>query len=349
MRNGGNADMARAAALLSLAGLEQNTRSNQSSQSNQNTQIDPLTGETRYTLSAADGRRFSVSPRELAFIAKKALPWFDYPYGDPGEKEERDEQGKVLKEGREAVSGYVSGFRDAMILPETEVVVVGDRLLAGSEWERMSEKGRKYPALHFALPQMACNNITWQQYRSMQALVPQLFREEISEEESIDLQAQFLAHCLVPAKEDITNDDQFRPRHIYRYDAERAEQTIHFWKEKLKNEELRMKNDTAAANSSLFTLHFSLLFHICFQTYHTAILYYEKAYPLLFTDNGKSQEFRDALQGEVGTVNSVMKYQGYSDPQQVYDANLPIILDTLNTMTKEAKEIEKMNAKIKKK
>ena len=50
-----------------------------------------------------------------------------------------------------------------------------------------------------------------------------------------------------------------------------------------------------------------------------------------------------------GTLNAVMKYQGYSDPQQVYDANLPIILDTLNTMAKEAKEIEKMNSKIKKK
>jgi hypothetical protein len=340
MRYGGNADVARAAVLLSLLGC---------SVGRDGITTDMTTGETRYTLASADGRRFSVSPRELAFIAKNALPWFDYPYGDPGEKEERDEQGKVTKEGREAVSGYVSGFRDAMILPETEVVVVGDRLLAGREWERMSEKVRKSSALHFALPQMACNNITWQQYRSMQALAPQLFREGISEEEAINLQAQFLAHCLVPAKEDAATDDRFRPRHIYRYDTERAEQTIPFWKVKMKNEELRMKNDTAAANSSLFTLHFLLLFHICFQTYHTAVLYYEKAYPLLFTDSGKSQEFRDALQGEVGTVNSVMKYQGYSDPQQVYDANLPIILDTLNTMAKEAKEIEKMNSKIKKK
>ena len=339
MRYGGNADVARAAALLSLAGLSRNT---QNTRSNQNTQSNSPTGETLYTLSAADGRRFTVTPRELAWMAKKALPWFDYPYGDPGEKEERDEQGKVVKEGREAVSGYVSGFHDAMILPETEVVVVGDRLFANSEWERMNEKGRKCPVLHFALPQMACNNITWQQYRSMQALAPQLFREEISEEEIIDLQAQFLAHCLVPAKEDAATNDQFRPRHIYRYDTERAEQTIPFWRKRL----TRSSQNTKSNQKTQTVLP---LFHICFQAYHTAILYYEKAYPLLFTGGGKSQEFRDALQGEVGTVNSVMKYQGYSDPQQVYDANLPIILDTLNTMAKEAKEIEKMNSKIKRK
>lgn len=337
MRYGGNSDVARAAALLKMAGL---------GRSNQNTQIDSLTGETRHILSAADGRLFTVTPRELAWMAQKALPWFDYPYGDMGEKEERDEQGKITKEGREAVSGYVSDFRDAMILPETEVVIVGDRLLAGSEWERMSDKERKLltlhsklSTLHFSLPQMACNNITWQQYRSMQALAPQLFHEGNSEEEALDLQAQFLAHCLVPAKEDAATDDRFRPCHIYRYEAERAEQTIPFWRERL----------TRSSQSNQETQTVLPLFHICFQAYHTAVLYYEKAYPLLFTDSGKSQEFRDALQGEVGTVNSVMKYQGYSDPQQVYDANLPIILDTLNTMSKEAKEIEKMNAKIKKK
>ena len=55
------------------------------------------------------------------------------------------------------------------------------------------------------------------------------------------------------------------------------------------------------------------------------------------------------MQGEVGTINTIMKYAGYAEQQQVYDSNLPFVLDILNTMTKEAKEIEKMNAKIKKK
>jgi hypothetical protein len=42
-----------------------------------------------------------------------------------------------------------------------------------------------------------------------------------------------------------------------------------------------------------------------------------------------------------------MKYAGYAEQQQVYDSNLPFVLDILNTMTKEAKDIEEMNAKYK--
>ena len=40
------------------------------------------------------------------------------------------------------------------------------------------------------------------------------------------------------------------------------------------------------------------------------------------------------------TVNTIMKYAGYAEQQQVYDSNLPFIFDILNTMTKEAKELE---------
>lgn len=92
-----------------------------------------------------------------------------------------------------------------------------------------------------------------------------------------------------------------------------------------------------------------MLFSICFQAYQTAVLHYEKVYPLLFSGDGKSDALRTALTGEVDTLNAIMKYQGYSDQQQVYDANLPIILGVLSNMTKEAKEIEKMNSKIKRK
>lgn len=303
LRFGGNADVARAAALLSLLGC---------SVGRDGIATDMTTGETRYTLSATDGRLFTTTPRELAWMAKKAMTWFDFPYGDPGEKEERDEKGKVIKEGREAVSGYVGPLLDALALSETELQVDG-------AW--------------FALPQVACNNITWQQYRSIQPLVPQLFQEGQTEDQVLNLQAQFLAHILVPdlpaTPSSSAPADRFRPTHTYRYVAERAEQTVPFWKEQL------------TANP--------VLFHICFQAYHTAVLYYEKAYPLLFGSSSKSQEYTDALKGESGTLNAVMKYMGYSSQQEVYDSNLPFVLDILNTMAKEAKEIEKMNSKIKKK
>lgn len=303
MRYGGNADVARAAALLELCGC---------SVCRDMIATDTATGETVYTIRATSGELLSTTPRELSQMARQSLPWFDWPYGDPGEKEKRDEKGKVVKERREPVAGYVSAMRDAMVLPETEMTVGG---------------------IVFSLPQVACNNLTWQQYRSMQAIAPQLFSEDITDEQTLDLQAQFLAQCLVPAKSPESTTDKFRPKNVFRYDAERAEQTVDFWKEKL-----------SALNSQLSTL-----FHICFQVYQTAILYYEKVYPLLFSDSGKNDSLRDALTGEVGTINTIMKYAGYAEQQQVYDSNLPFVLDILNTMTKEAKEIEKMNAKIKRK
>ena len=351
LRYGGNPDVARAAALLALVktlplplpDMEGNKWHVERGE------VDAMTGEQQYLFSPLHKGRgrgwvcWSFSPRQLSQMARQALPWFDWPYGDPGEKEERDEKGNIVKEGREAVSGYVSTMRDAMILPETEIVIVGYRMIAGNQWEHMSEEERKQIlhssllTLHFSLPQMACNNITWQQYRSLQAIAPQLFTEGITDEQAVDLQAQFLAHCLVPARPSEPTADQFRPRHIYRYDAERAEQTVPFWKDKIRQSQL------STLNSQLSTI-----FHICFQCYQTALIYYEKAYPLLFA-GGKNDTMRDALQGEVGTVNTVMKYAGYAEQQQVYDSNLPFVLDILNTMTKEAKEIEKMNAKIKKK
>lgn len=299
MRYGGNADVARAAALLAICGCTVCSGT---------ATLDPQTGEPIYLLRYRDGQLLSTNPRQLSHLARQTMPWFDFPYGDPGEPPVKDEKGKVLKEGREPIAGYVGPMRDALQLPE-ETVIVGGHV--------------------FALPQVACNNLTWQQYRSLQALEPQLFQDGLSDDEVLSLQAQFMAHVTVPESETANTDDAFRPPHTFHYDADRAETAVAFWRIQLPDA--------------------PTLFHICFQVFHTALQYYGRAYPLLFTGDSKSQEFRDALQGEVGTVNTVMKYAGYAEQQQVYDSNLPFVLDILNTMTKEAKEIEKMNAKIKRK
>ena len=51
----------------------------------------------------------------------------------------------------------------------------------------------------------------------------------------------------------------------------------------------------------------------------------------------------------VETINAVMMEAHYTSQQEVYDSNLPFILGILNTMTKEAQQIEAMNARIKSK
>lgn len=302
MRYGGNSGVAGAAALLTLTlGGRYSVL---------DSKPDGETGESVYTLQGEDGQLWSITPRELAHMAK-AMKWLDYPYGDPGEKEERDDSGKVIKEKREGHQGYVNPvgeWRDALALPVTTAEVGG---------------------IIFSLPQVALVNLTWQQYRSLQGLSPQLFSEGLAESEAADLQAQFLAHAMVPARQVAPTADRFEPKYDFTYNADRAEQTVGFWREQVTGG--------------------SPLFHICFQVYQTAMGYYSVIYYDLFGGSGKQDPLHTALSGEVGTLNAVMKYAGYGSPQEVYDANLPIIFDILNTMAKEAKEVEKMNARIRRK
>ena len=206
IRYGGNPDVARAAALMELMGLEVGSREPGAGSQ------DAVTGEPLYRLRDGDGGLWTVTPRELSQAAKAALPWFDWPYGDRGDEAVKDEGGKVIKEARDGVRGYVNpGWRDAMMLQE-ETVDVARRPLPAALWRK-----------RFALPQVACNNLTWQQYRSLQAITPQLFQEGLTEEQAIDLQAQFLAHSLVPRSLALLdtggNSIRLRPHWEYTYDA----------------------------------------------------------------------------------------------------------------------------------
>lgn len=354
MRYGGNADVARCAGLLAVCGLTVVARE----------PADSRTGESIYRLKDQNGQTWTVTARELAHLARETMPWFDWPYGDQGDKEERDEQGKVIRERREGHLGYVhpnqQDWRDAMVLSEETVEVAG---------------------VTFALPQGACSNITWHQYRSLQAIAPQLWQDGLTDNEARSLRAQFLAYILVPAPPKADTGDRFHTKPSFRYDAERAEASVAFWENQLRVHSSECivhssgRDGEAAANcfqrlssrlghsseidgsrysdnSELCTMNYELvpvLFHICFQVWQTAVAnFYPSVFPLLF-GGGKSDPLHTALTGETDTINAVMKYQGYSSPEQVYNTELPIILGTLNTMSKEAKEIEKMNAKIKRK
>jgi len=407
MKFGSNADVARAAGLLAVCGLTVEGRE----------PADTRTGESIYRLKDQNGQTWTATARQLAHLARQTMPWFDWPYGDQGDKEERDEQGKVIRERREGHPGYVhpnqQDWRDAMVLTEETVVIVGRRLYSGSEWQTMGEAGQREAVglawqeaddgkrrdmlrqlmagaddkalnrtarkdwsrldeelqkqilhsslftLHFALPQGACSNITWHQYRSLQAIAPQLWQDGLTDDEARSLHAQFLAYILVPAPATAGTSDRFHTKPSFRYDAERAEASVAFWENQLSiehgtlNIEHSHAADSAPANnvqSSMFNVQSPLvLFHICFQVWQTAVAnFYPSVFPLLF-GGGKSDPLHTALTGETDTINAVMKYQGYTSPEQVYNTELPIILGTLNTMSKEAKEIEKMNAKIKRK
>ncbi len=332
LRYGGNADVARAAAFIALLKLKME---------NEKLKIDEQTGEATYCLrnSANPSIRYSITARELAYYAKQALPWFDFPYGDPGKPAVKDDKGKVVKEAVDPVRGYVSPMRDAMVLPVEQLIIENGKLKIEGEKRSWWKNGH-----WFQLPQAACSNLTWEQYRALQNITPQLFAESNTDEQTIELQAQFLAHILTPrsfALFDTTGGNiKIRPHYVYEYNSERAEKLVRWFQRQLKIENGKLK---------IINCPLSTLFNMCFQVYQTALSYYAAVYPLLFEGGGKQDPLKDALTGEVGTINTVMKYAGYASQQEVYDSNLPFILDILNTMSKEAKEIEKMNAKIKKK
>lgn len=318
MRYSVSADIARVAAWLYFIGMKPVRQGNA---------VDIYTGESVYSLRNAAGQVFTISSRAASQMAKAVLPWFDYPYGDIGEQEVKDKEGNVEKPARIGVDGYVSDMRDALILPE-ETVTMGRH--------------------HFALPQVACNNLTWQQYRVLQSIASQLFVDGVSDTDALQAQAKFLAHSLVPRSfallDTMGGSIRLRPHYEYRYNADQAELLECFWKNRLKKDIVSLTSTTVKSD---VTVNAVVLFHICFQVYQTALSYYSEAYPLLFSDSGKHETMQDALQGEVGTINTVMKYAGYAEQQQVYDSNLPFVLDILNTMAREAQQIEEMNSKVK--
>lgn len=303
--------------------------------------VDGTSGENVYLLQGDDRQQYTTTPHQLAYYALETMPWFHYPYGDPGQEEKKDKQGNITQEHRDAHPGYVGPLRDALMLNDETVTVRGSKVRVGTKhkgWRRILPTS-PFPQCSrvFALPQVACNNLTWQQYRALQSITPQLWKDGISDADALNLQAQFLAHILVPRSLALLDQNggtiRLRPHFTFRYDDERADRLVAYWQRKLIHGNLEI----------------STLFHICHQVWQTALVYYNAAYPMLFEGGSNHGPMRDALQGEVGTVNTIMKYAGYSEQQQVYDSNLPFVLDILNTMTKEAKEIERMNAKVKRK
>lgn len=331
-RYGGNANIARAAALLRLVSGSKFQVSSGGTDEKTGEKIYLVRPET-WNLKPETREAFAITPRELSWLASQALPWFDYPYGDPGKEAVKDEKGNVIEEAVAPVRGYVSNMRDAMILPSDYIVVSAAQVVMPTHRHNVITEWFQH---RFALPQAACSNLTWQQYRALQNITPQLWQEDLTEEQFLDLQAEFLAHILVPRSfallDTYGGSIRIRPHYEYRYNAEQAEELVKWWRKQLKN------------NAQCSTL-----YHICFQTYQTALSYYAASYPLLFQDSGKEDPLKDALTGEVGTINTIMKYAGYAEQQQVYDSNLPFVLDILNTMTKEAKQVEEMNRKIKRK
>ena len=93
---------------------------------------------------------------------------------------------------------------------------------------------------------------------------------------------------------------------------------------------------------SFLYIHFSL-FPILYQLFQSSLLQYQTMFPHVFSSSGGKGGADNPIVSELGTLNAVMKYQGYTTQQEVYDTNALFVFKIIDSMTREAKEMEKAN------
>lgn len=90
------------------------------------------------------------------------------------------------------------------------------------------------------------------------------------------------------------------------------------------------------------------MFPVMLQFFQSVQTHFSFIFPDLFTE-GESTPKTNILHMEAHTVNALMKYQGFKDTETVYQTDSFRILEILDTMSKDAKQIEEMNRKMKSK
>ncbi len=209
---------------------------------------------------------------------------------------------------------------------------------------------------YYKLPSANLLNYTWQQYNNVQRIMMAIWNTEKQlstllytqlpegeEERKVaiaeadmkvreaetrlkELQAQFLAHAMLASSYALTETKDrmtsLRPHRVYHYEVGLAESHA---------KRLREAPEW--------------LFWMVYQVVQSSLGFYSKQFPALFSTSGSGHRKRHELTAEVGTINAVMKYNGYHDQQDVYDSNAVFVFEILNTMTREAEEIKRMSAK----
>lgn len=204
-------------------------------------------------------------------------------------------------------------------------------------FEKKWVAGRRYKA-----PEFRMTDVTYEQYGNaqrylaaywdIQTLCESLLKNGASRKSvrnarrnALDARAGFLAHLYIAPSIQLTdsrhNGTRLSMHRVYHYDSERAERNKH-------------------------RFHFAskYLFDLTVWYFQSCLKEYSEDFPLLFKEH-KSPDGKSAMVMEVGTVNAVQKYAGYTSQQDVYDTNAIFVFDILNSMAHEAEEIEKLNRK----
>lgn len=148
-----------------------------------------------------------------------------------------------------------------------------------------------------------------------------------AQEEALQARAGFLAHMYVePGWQLLDQRNQMTRisiKRVYNYCSVAAEERV---------------EDFKSAPSWLFA--------VTYQLFQSCQAQYKKYFPFLFKEYSDT-DGKSALVMEVGTINAVQKYAGFTNAQSVYDQNSMFIFKFLDSMAEEAKAIEEMNRKMK--
>ena len=234
----------------------------------------------------------------------------------------------------------------------------------------------------YQLPQPLLSNLTYEQFNNCQHALNQFWREidkaptqhprgegkandkslisnlqSLSTNlSSLNSQSLFLAHILTPISGHDTHNNP-----IYEYSSRHADALAERFAREApllsseregvddipnnrKNGKTSSQQSTSSRtfHFSLFTIHYSL-FPILYQLFQSSLLQYQTMFPHVFSSSGGKGGADNPIVSELGTLNAVMKYQGYTTQQEVYDTNALFVFKIIDSMTREAKEMEKAN------
>lgn len=199
----------------------------------------------------------------------------------------------------------------------------------------------------FKAPETLMVNVTYEQYGNAQRFlveywdvmqeVEEIMKKRHSRKELKKLlsradesKAHFLSTmlCTCSIQTHITDESGTYKsnRKVWIYNANQAEENARFFKGRKCN----------------------ILFEIMVQYVQSCLGYYKGAFPDLFTSH-KGTNNKDFLVMESDNMNGIKKYADFKNYQDIYNSNMFFIFGVMDSICKEAKAVDEMNQKIRRK
>lgn len=153
----------------------------------------------------------------------------------------------------------------------------------------------------------------------------------------LESQAMFTASILTPRRFQLfdTKDGlRIHLGYVWVYDSGEAQELS-----KKIGTRLYVRNSILGSKVNMIAL-----FGILYRQFQSCVQEFYKMYPNLFSGGGGENDDHP-LTVEIGTLNAIMKYAGFCKSEDVYESNAVVIFKWLDSMTKEAKEMEKITKK----